>query len=157
MSGTRARAGSTRRELRLERFLPYVLANLAERVSARLFDIYGAEFGLSVAEWRVLANLAQHGTLNAKQVVDLTVMEKSTVSRAVKSLAARALLRRKTASNDGRAKNLTLTPAGKALYRKIVPEVLAWETRLLEGLNAAEYRDLLYLLEKLGRRLHMLA
>ena len=142
-----------RSELRLTSFLPYVLTNLAERISTQLSGIYVNDYGLSVAEWRVLANLAEHGTLNARQIVDFTAMEKTKVSRAVNNLSARELVTQQRASADNRAKDLALTREGEALYRVIVPRVLAWEKELLEGLEVGEYRDLLYLLDKLDRRL----
>ena len=146
-------ASDVRRDLRLGSFLPYVLNNLAERVSAGLSGIYADEFELSIPEWRVLANLAEHGTLNARQIVEFTTMEKSKVSRAVNNLSERGLLSQRRAQGDSRAKDLTLTAEGKTLYRKIVPRVLGWERNLLGELSAAEYRDLMYLLDKLGSRL----
>jgi len=149
-------ASSGRRDLRLNSFLPYVLANLAERVSSSLSHIYADEFQLTIPEWRVIANLAEHGTLNARQIVDFTTMEKSKVSRAVSNLSARGLVSQQRAQGDSRAKDLALTGAGKALYRSIVPRVLAWERELLEELSPGEYRDLMYALEKLGARLRSL-
>ncbi len=146
-----------RSELKLQSFLPYVLSTLADSISVELSGIYGDEYGLSVPEWRIIANLAQHGTLNARQIVDFTAMEKSKISRAVKGLTARGLLTQQRASVDNRAKDLALTEQGESLYRAIVPEVLSWEKTLLEGLEVGEYRDLLYLLEKLGKRLQALA
>ena len=142
-----------RRDLSLNSFLPYVLNNLAERISAGLSVIYMDEHGLSIPEWRVIANLAEHHTLNARQIIDFTTMEKSKVSRAVNNLSERGLVSQQRAEEDSRAKDLTLTAAGESLYRDIVPKVLAWERELLEGLNTGEYRDLLHTLEKLGVRL----
>ena len=72
---------SSRRDLRLNGFLPYVLANLAERVSAGLSHIYADEYQLTIPEWRVIANLAEHDTLNAPQYVEFTTMAKRKVSR----------------------------------------------------------------------------
>lgn len=146
-------AGSRGRiDLRLGSFLPYVLNNLAERVSAGLSTIYSDEYQLSIPEWRVIANLAEHQTLNARQIVDFTAMEKSKVSRAVSNLEARGLLSQRRASGDSRAKDLALTTAGRTLYRSIVPKVLAWERELLDALSPGEYRDLLHVLDKLGTR-----
>ena len=144
---------NNRRDLRLNTFLPYVLNTLAERISAGLSTIYSNEFGLSIPEWRVIANLAEHDTLNARQIVQFTTMEKSMVSRAVNNLSARDLVSQQRAEGDSRAKDLALTAAGEALYRVIVPRVLAWEKELLDGLNSGEYRDLLHSLDKLGERL----
>jgi DNA-binding MarR family transcriptional regulator len=146
-------ASSGRSDLRLKSFLPYVLSHLAERVSAGLSRIYANEFRLSIAEWRVLANLAEHGTLNARQIVELSSMEKSKVSRAVGNLSARGLVSQRRAKADSRAKDLALTRSGRTLYSGIVPRVLDWERDLLDGLSPGEYRDLMYLLEKLDTRL----
>jgi len=150
-------SSSERTDLRLGSFLPYVLNNLAERVSAGLSGIYADEFQLSIPEWRVLANLAEHGTLNARQIVQFTTMEKSKVSRAVASLGERGLVSQQRAEGDSRAKDLALTAAGKALYHKIVPRVLAWERDLLQEMSPAEYRDLMYFLDKLGTRVKSMA
>jgi DNA-binding MarR family transcriptional regulator len=144
---------SGRRDLSLNSFLPYVLNNLAERISAGLSTLYMDEYGLSIPEWRVIANLAEHDTLNARQIVDFTTMEKSKVSRAVSGLSAKGLVSQQRAEDDSRAKDLALTAAGSALYTDIVPKVLAWERELLEGLSTGEYRDFLYLLDKLDTRL----
>ena len=78
------------------------------------------------------------------------------MSRAVNNLSGRGLVTQQRASADNRAKDLALTGEGETLYRVIVPKVLAWERELLEGLEVGEYRDLLYLLNKLGRRLKTL-
>lgn len=146
-------SSNDRSELKLGSFLPYVLNNLAERISAGLSTIYAQEFGLTIPEWRVIANLAEHGTLNARQIVEFSTMEKSTVSRAVNCLSDRKLLIQRRAKGDSRAKDLVLTDSGEQLYRSIVPRALAWESELLGSLSAGEYRDLLHALEKLGSQL----
>ncbi|PLW82402.1 MarR family transcriptional regulator [Kineobactrum sediminis] len=138
-----------RRELQLERFLPYLVNNLADRISTGLSRIYADEYGLSIPEWRVIANLAEHGVLNAKRIVITTGMEKSKVSRAVKSLTDRSLIFQRRTENDNRARDLALTGTGEALYGELVPRALAWELQLLECLSTGEYRDLMHLLGKL--------
>ena len=142
-----------RDQLELERFLPYMMNRLAETISAELSTIYAKKFGVSTAEWRVVAHLAQHGTLQAQQIVFFTAMEKSMISRSVISLCKRGLVVRTRAEGDNRAKDLSLTESGLSLYRSIVPLALDWERELLEGLSSGEYRDLLYLLDKLKTRL----
>jgi DNA-binding MarR family transcriptional regulator len=142
-----------RSDLKLTRFLPYVINNLAERISAGLSTLYSDEYGLTIPEWRVIANLAEHNTLNARQIVEFTTLEKSTVSRAVNNLSARGLVSQQRTEGDNRVKDLALTDAGETLYRSIVPRALAWERDLLEDLNSGEYRDLLHSLDKLRVRL----
>lgn len=146
------RQDSARRGLQLESFLPYLVNNLADRISTGLSKIYASEYGLSIPEWRILANLAEHGVLNAKQIVTTTGMEKSKVSRAVKNLTERGLILQRRKDADNRARDLALTDAGLSLYAELVPRALAWEGRLLESLSVSEYRDFMYLLGKLRQR-----
>ena len=143
---------SLRRELQLEAFLPYLVNNLADRISTGLSRIYADEYGLSIPEWRVLANLAEHGVLNARQIVSTTAMEKSKVSRGVKSLTGRGLIVQRRKEDDNRARDLALTAAGLTLYGDLVPHALAWEGDLLDCLSVSEYRDFMYLLGKLRQR-----
>ncbi len=142
-----------RADLRLESFLPYMLNRLAETVSAELSTIYTQEFGLSITQWRVIANLAQQQTLKAQEIVNITSMQKSKVSRAVNALEERGLVTHSPAPGDSRSKDLSLTDEGVSLYQAMVPKVLGWEQGLLEPLSAGEYRDLLEVLEKLRLRL----
>ena len=122
----------------LERFLPYrlsVLANLASRALARL---YGERFGLSVAEWRVIAHLARAAPASANEVAARAAMDKVQVSRAVARLTAKELVERATDAADRRRSALRLTRRGQATHDAIVPLARGVEARLLAGLPAAE-------------------
>ena len=56
-------------QLTLENFLPYVMNRMAENISAELSVIYRDNYNLTVAQWRVIANLAQHQILLAQDIV----------------------------------------------------------------------------------------
>jgi len=134
----------------LEQFLPYRLSELAERVSRALAATYSEEFGSSVAEWRVLATLATQDALRASEISGRTNLDKVRVSRAVARLRQRDLLEAQRSSRDQRARNLSLTAAGRSLFEQIAPRVLAWEAQVLESLSTGER-------EALGRSLSLLA
>jgi DNA-binding MarR family transcriptional regulator len=139
-------------KLELDRFLPYRLVTLAQRLSTALSAIYDEEFGVSIAEWRILANLAGKGELSPTEIAVQTSMDKARVTRALKELRARRCLVRKRDAGDGRAYRLRLSAKGLALYARIAPLALAWEAELLAALDAAEYRELTRLLDKLAQR-----
>jgi len=82
--------------LTLQHFLPYRCNRLAEQISVSLSRIYVDQFGISVAEWRVLVTLAQEGELRAKNIGQLTNMDKVRVSRAVSALNNKKLLKRRS-------------------------------------------------------------
>ena len=50
-------------KLALEHFLPYRLNRLSSAVSQQFRAVYGPHHDLTVPEWRVLATLAQFGTI----------------------------------------------------------------------------------------------
>jgi DNA-binding MarR family transcriptional regulator len=139
--------------LTLDNFLPYVMNRMAENISAQLSVIYRDHYKLTVAQWRVIANLGQHQSLLAQDIVKFTDMEKTKISRAVNTLVDRGLVVGEQAVGDNRAKNLRLTAQGIDLYQAIVPDVQAWEKDLLSCLSKVEQKELLSSLEKLKVKL----
>lgn len=79
-------------------------------------------------------------------------MDKVQVSRAVAKLIAAGRVRRTSDPKDRRRGYLRPTPAGRALYRRIVPLVKARERQLTSVLTPAEARALDRILDKLHRR-----
>ena len=70
----------------LQTFLPYRLAVLSEQVSQCVALVYRERFGLSRDAWRVLAALADGGTVRTADVIAATALEKMQVSRAVAAI-----------------------------------------------------------------------
>ena len=141
----------------LKLFVPYRMVNLAARISNAFSQTYRGEFKLAVPDWRLLACLGEYGKLNAKDIAELTLMDKSKVSRAVKQLEDKALLLRETDPQDNRAAYLSLTEAGHAQYQSISPKALAWEEELLSVLDTNEYRNLMRIIEKLDNQVIKMA
>lgn len=135
--------------LDLERFLPYRLSVLSNRVSQSIADQYAARFGLAITEWRVMAALGRYPDLSANQVATRTAMDKVAVSRAVSRLVERGLLKREMHDNDKRRSVLTLSEAGYTVYDEVVPMALDCERRLLEHLTADERTTLNSLIDRL--------
>jgi DNA-binding MarR family transcriptional regulator len=137
--------------LELERFLPYRLSVLSNRVSQSIASAYAGRFGLAVTEWRVIAVLGRYPGLSATAVAERTAMDKVAVSRAVARLLERGLLRRELHGDDRRRSVLALSRAGHEVYDQIVPLALDYERALLQPLAPDERQALDRLLAKLGR------
>jgi DNA-binding MarR family transcriptional regulator len=137
--------------LELERFLPYRLSILSNRVSQAIADAYVARFGLAVTEWRVIAVLGRYPDLSANQVAERTAMDKVAVSRAVARLLGRGLLQREMHGNDRRRSVLALSEAGYGVYDEVAPLALECERRLLAPLDDAERATLDSLIDRLMR------
>jgi DNA-binding MarR family transcriptional regulator len=145
-----------RRVLELERFLPYRLSVLTNRVSGAIAREYSARFGLNIPEWRVMAVLGEAAGLSAGEVAARTAMDKVQVSRAVASLVAHKRVQRRSDSGDGRVARLSLTEKGRAVYDEIVPLALSLEDVLLQALTLEERASLDRVLTKLGRQAGLL-
>lgn len=149
-------SAQTEGKLDLDRFLPYRLNYLAERISAELAEFYQQRYSLTVAQWRVLAWLSHSDVLTAKQIRDATNMDKARVSRAVQALVERGLINRSPSNHDQRHHDLHLTHEGHVLLAKLIPEAQAWEAELVANLTAGEHEQLMRLITKLERQLDRL-
>jgi DNA-binding MarR family transcriptional regulator len=144
MSGGTARnelrgdAGSGAAPLKLEEFLPYRLNVVASLVSQALSRIYVDRYGIGVAEWRVLVTLGEFDRLTAKAIGAHSHMHKTKVSRAVSELERRKLIARRENSADRRETFLSLTPAGRTIYRDLAPGAIALARHLFETIDPAD-------------------
>jgi DNA-binding MarR family transcriptional regulator len=137
----------------LERFTPFRLSVLANRMTRSVARIYMKRHKLSAPDWRTLAVLGRFGAMSANTVVERTAMDKVRVSRSVSRLLHLSYITRRTDPEDRRRAILDLTPAGLGVYRQIVPRALAVEEELLAILTAEERLALDATLSKLESRL----
>ncbi len=140
--------------LDLDRFLPYRLSVLSNRVSDAIAQHYSERFGLTIPEGRVMAVLGQIPNrapgLSARDVARRTAMDKVQVSRAVAVLVESRRVTRQDDASDGRILRLSLTTKGRAIYDEIVPLALHLEEVLLAALTRDERKALDNLMEKLS-------
>lgn len=134
----------------LKTFLPYQLAVAASRVSKGFADRYQAEFGLSIPEWRVLAHLAQSGTVSVREIQARVDMDKSKVSRAAARLEAAGLIEKRGNDDDRRLLDLSLTDQGRVMMARITPIARAYEAEVMAllGAQANPFREGLQALTK---------
>lgn len=135
--------------MKLQQFMPYRLAVVAEAVSRAIADVYRERFGLSRDEWRVLAALAEAGEMKSRDAALQATLDKMQVSRAVAALERAGLVARSEDPADRRNRILRLSPAGRALLDELLPMVEAREAELLATLAPAERRALDTALDRL--------
>lgn len=136
----------------LERFLPYRLAVLASGVSRALGDVYGDRFGLTIPEWRVIANLGAAGPLFAGELAERSNMDKPKVTRALQRLEAAGHVVRAIDVDDRRQARLSLTRKGQQLFAAVAKLASNWEAELLTPLDASERKIFEQCLVKLATK-----
>lgn len=137
--------------LELERFLPYRLSILSNRMSQAIAREYQQRFDLSMTEWRVIAVLARLDgePVSAREVAAYTAMDKVAISRALSRLVASGRVARRTDDGDKRRAMLRLTAKGWKIHDSVAPRARAHERAVLALLNGEERRTLERILDKL--------
>jgi len=135
--------------LTLERFLPYRLSILSNRISGIIAQTYKNKFALSINEWRIMAVLGEYPGASADEVSVKVQTEKSIISRALQKLLKRQLVDREVDQTDRRRQNLKLTKTGYEVYQQNVPLSYDYENKLLECLSSEEQQQLDALIDKL--------
>ena len=129
------------------------MAIVKEQIGRAFAEIYESQFDLTISEWRLLAVVAESGTLSPTAAGSRTSMDKVKVSRAAQSLIAKGLLRQTQDPNDGRGRLLRLTRKGTTTYAGMVPLAVGLEADLFGDLSRAERATLDRVLSKLATRL----
>ncbi|AMK25282.1 MULTISPECIES: MarR family winged helix-turn-helix transcriptional regulator [unclassified Sphingobium] len=128
----------TAKTLRLDQFLPYRLSFTAALLSDTIAQSYETLFGITIAEWRVIAWVAERGSITQQQICAQSRMDKVTVSRAAIALTERDLLHRLPNPEDRRSHLLALTAEGQRLHAAIAPKALELESGVFSHFSAEE-------------------
>jgi DNA-binding MarR family transcriptional regulator len=143
--------GYFERQFENEEFLLFRLSSVSRRVASACADVYFAEFGLSVPEWRLMAQIGRFGSISAKDIAEKISMDRVAISRAAGKCLAEGLIQERFSSTDRRSKVLSFTPKGKALYKRVIPRACELANLIEAGLSKREAKMLKTLLEKLDR------
>ena len=122
-------------DFNLDDFLPYQLSELSRRVSAGFSNHYRDRYGISVAEWRVLAHLSQQEAVSVREIHRRVGMDKPKVSRAATRLEAAGYITKVVNPNDRRLVELSLTPQGRDLIATLAPIAADYQARLMAALG----------------------
>lgn len=128
---------------------------LAARLDTELRPVFVAA-GLGDGEFDVLATLRRAGApyaLTPGELASTSMVATGTVTKRVDRLERAGLVSRTVRPEDARGREVRLTEAGLALVDEVVGQHVANEHRLLQGLTAAEQRQLATLLATWGRSL----
>ncbi|MEM6618178.1 MAG: MarR family winged helix-turn-helix transcriptional regulator [Pseudomonadota bacterium] len=122
--------------LQLDRFLPYQLAVLANRVSREFSAVYAEKYGITVPEWRVLVHIWSAGPVSVREVHARVDMDKSKVSRAAARLQVAGYLTKDPDARDRRLVTLALTEQGQHVMDDLIPRAAAFEEELMDRIGA---------------------
>ncbi|MFJ9843140.1 MarR family winged helix-turn-helix transcriptional regulator [Kitasatospora sp. NPDC101155] len=116
------------------------LKRLYRLVDAELNRTF-AEHGLDAASFDVLATLKRSGPpyrLTPTGLMQSAMVTSGAITQRLDRLEARGLVTRTRSDQDGRSRDVELTPEGHALIDRALPDHVANEHRMLAGLDEAQ-------------------
>ena len=124
----------SRSKVDLNEFLPYLINRVGSALALRFTDDRLAAHGLSIAMWRVLAALSNRGEQRQIDLVDMTSIDASTMSRLVTRLVRMGLVTRSRSATSNREVVVELSPKGRVLVQRLIPIAKKLEQTASAGL-----------------------
>ena len=111
------------------------------------------QLGVSVPQWRVLAVLHERSGCTMNELADVTTVDRTTLTRTLDRMAKDRLIARRSDARDRRSVRLSLTPAGRDAFRRVLPRVLAHNERAVRGFDPGKLAALRADLHRMVRNL----
>ena len=122
----------------LEQLLTYRLHQLNKLTERGISERYQAKLGVSLPEARVIASVGSFGPFSIMELARHANLDKSQASRAAEGLIRQGLVKRERNADDGRGVLVSLTPEGRALFRKVMPIARKWNSDMFDCLDERE-------------------
>lgn len=153
-SGTLGFGGGDAIDIEGQKLLTFRLIVLYKLISRQTSRYLGKHFGLSMAEWWVLAQLGEHSPRTLRQLAEITHADKAQLSRASASLLKKGFVRREPDPKDARSVLFSITPEGLELRDAVKPARRTFNQTLLDQLSEEEGRALGSAIDTLTSFLH---
>ena len=141
-------SGPNLAQIGLGQYPPYLMNRIMGRYNAML-RAEMAELGLTTPKMRALAVLSVVEGALVGELAVLTVVEQSTLSRALDQLQGDGLVGRAADGRDNRAVRITITDAGRRVFDGLWPHMAAAQARMFRGIPDAEQRAFVGTLHKM--------
>jgi DNA-binding MarR family transcriptional regulator len=127
------------------RVLPCACANLrrASRAVTQLYDAQLRPTGLTIAQFTLLQTISLTGQVTQSRLGQILVLDSTTLSRTLRLLERKRWIRRLRSGTDRRERQITLTRAGRALFKAAVPLWNRAQKLLLARLGRQRWKALL--------------
>ena len=137
----------------LPKLMTFRLSRLQARANAQAARILKKHAGISLSEWRIFVIIETNGKVTPTEIVRLTNLDKSLISRTIKGLQAKGLICADVSEGDGRSFEIDFTPDGLALFEKSKPAMRKRQQMFRDALTAEELDVLFRAFDKLDHAL----
>lgn len=105
----------------LDRRFGYRFSTIGRALGQQMLLFVEREFGLRLAEYRVLTVLEDEAFPSVKQIATKSQIDKSQVTRCLSALVQKGLVNQAVDDHDRRLRAIRLTRAGRTLLEKMLP------------------------------------
>jgi len=135
-------------EYRVEEQAGHLLRRAHQRATAIFLEKIGAA-DVTPTQFAALVKLRDEGSLSQNHLGRLTAMDRATILGVTRRLSERGLIERVGDPNDRRRTMLSLSPEGRALIDRLVPNGFKVSDTILAPLDPGERKTFLALLRRL--------
>lgn len=121
---------------------PLILVNDVARLLRTRFDQRARAFGMTRAQWVILARLSRQPGISQNEMAALCEVEPITVGRLIDRLEMRGMVERRADPHDRRIRRLHLLPPAQAILDEIARERDAQSEAVMAGIGEAEREQL---------------
>lgn len=130
--------------------MPGHLLRRCHQIGVAIFMRECQAYDLTPLQFVVLSTLADRGSMDHATLAGAAALDRTTVAVVVKNLAERGLLLSQRSENDRRAKIVSITREGCALFDASLPAVHSAQEKILEPLSQEDQRKFLDFLSVLA-------
>ena len=130
--------------------MPGHLIRRLNQISVSVFADHMARAGydFTSVQFAAMSTISTNPGLDQATLAGLIAYDRATMGGVIDRLEAKKLLTRQVSKSDRRARQLFLTDKGHETLSILAPIVADLQDEILQGLNKAEKKQLLTLLEK---------
>lgn len=135
-------------------FIPLMQELAASYQAFALYDAEGLRKSgsdLTPSQARVIFTLGDTDGMTCKDIGDITLITKGTLTGVVDRLEAKDLVERWSVEGDGRKTIVALTRRGKQIYQREYPRHIEFLKEKFDGLSAQDRKQAAQLLEKIKK------
>ena len=129
---------------------PGHLLRRCQQIAVSVFLDECQTWDLTPVQFAVLVELNRHGPHDQVGLGGALAMDRTTIGVVVKKLEERGFVERSISDQDRRSKPVSITSAGSALIRNVLPAAEIAQDRMLAPLNDAERSQFMRLLGKVA-------
>ena len=135
--------------LDIQNYVPFLLSATSNAWQRRTSAYYRARLGVGIVEWRILSMLNIEPGITANRICEVIRMDKSAVSRTLKSLSEREMLCFETSEKDPRKRRWWLSESGIKKHNEVLPAALGHEGILIESIDPEDLEVFLKVIRKM--------